>query len=1307
MVAGMVSSDSAALVRVITELERRVKALERAPYLRNASIEAGYIEVNDADGTLRQVVGAQPDGTYTVTDVNGPPPPVPTPAGVFEAPSGLRIYWDGTFAAAAVAPLDFRRITVHAVPALQFNPDTFSPLDQTLIVGTIEHATGGEVSVTLTSNTEYVVLLVAWNLSGKFSVPSTPALGTPLAVQAPDGLPPAVSPTPVVAPGIGALHVSWTPVTNNDPVTYEVHVNNGPGDFTPSAATLVDTTQGATTTVRQLTDGTRITPGEVVRRNLFAPYVDTGMNTSIAGLESNLAFGAYSPAPAWVLSAEQVDEQPAALKVTWAAPGAGTVGQWVNVRGVPVKLGVPYTASVKVFVPSGSPDVFLDAVFQNRGATLTVKDQWVQISTTFVPDNTQVFVGVGTASPVAGGVVFVEEWLLEEGSTVGDWYPGETLAHQYAVRIVARDDDGSAPASNVTAGSATQAQQYEISAEYAYFGEVYMNQLRSGRMEADAVIAGRWATAESGERMEMNPRGVEAYDSNENILTRINTDGTLDATGRARLETATVDGQLSVRELLELTRGARGVLSTGVTAPTQAPTVNSVLNTLPISYTAGEIGFTGSTKSIRFVTIGGVRYCFIAIASTIEGTGLGQTVHQLYRFVVDQGGVEPGALVEGTVVTSTAQPPLAIYLGGWPLVADGELTGFLNLRWFKGSVGFQADVHDTTGALVATYPVAPLYDADDLSRSPVAFCNGSSLWIAWKNTSNQVAMRRYAASTSAGSNLMPLFSSTRTITGGQAYPNNSTPYGGNVWASLTTIGDPDGRGVILGWYSNTGDNKDDPVGVFHNTYMSVDPTKTYEVTYDFKSYGSSIKIVGPYVEVFMYNSANALLGSTRIATNWATGQTVHNSFTITPGAHYSTATKIRIGFAANMRAFANRAEWFNLDIRQMGAWTNHVVHTVSSALGSDNIPLALCITNGLNDLTGVNENVTLIRTSSKVYALQHTTTGAPLGGTLDAYAWPVVGGTGKALDWSPTAGKYVSSLTDTNLTTLLQFNTHAANGPAITNTWYFQHTWFHTGNGYETAGSPWSAKHIASRRSWFSVATGAPLRLGTAADPDQIRVYSATSPTRTAGHLMGTSIQELAAAFRRVLEVNPATSGPASPDPAALPSPFPDSTPASWGSEVTDANGPLAGFDGAGGWRFGTLASGAGGRPVDLRGESITSNSGGNRQAGYVYVGNILIQWGSINLPGQGSGWAGTIAFTKPFGSLPALTFGSNTNSTAAAGVNTLAAGDGLSEVGSYGLSATGFNWIQRWVNSGTGEIEEHTGTLGSVSWIAIGPAPV
>jgi hypothetical protein len=87
-----------------------------------------------------------------------------------------------------------------------------------------------------------------WALSSPTSV----TLGTTGDnVQYSDGAAPASSPTPTVTGVIGGLYANWTPVANNDPVTYEVHISTSTG-FTPAANTKATEVDGSSVIIERL-----------------------------------------------------------------------------------------------------------------------------------------------------------------------------------------------------------------------------------------------------------------------------------------------------------------------------------------------------------------------------------------------------------------------------------------------------------------------------------------------------------------------------------------------------------------------------------------------------------------------------------------------------------------------------------------------------------------------------------------------------------------------------------------------------------------------------------------------------------------------------------------------------------------------------------------------------------------------------------------------------------------------------------------------------------------------------------------------
>lgn len=146
-------------------ISQRLDRLERASRLSHASIENTAIQVNDGNGSLRAIVGQQPDGTTAVNVVNGPPPPQPSPPIVASVLGGVTVSWDGTFTDGSVLPLDWARVEVHASPLASYTPGPATLRD------TVETAQGATIVVPC--NAPVYVQLVARNTSGNPSPAST------------------------------------------------------------------------------------------------------------------------------------------------------------------------------------------------------------------------------------------------------------------------------------------------------------------------------------------------------------------------------------------------------------------------------------------------------------------------------------------------------------------------------------------------------------------------------------------------------------------------------------------------------------------------------------------------------------------------------------------------------------------------------------------------------------------------------------------------------------------------------------------------------------------------------------------------------------------------------------------------------------------------------------------------------------------------------------------------------------------------------------------------------------------------------
>ncbi len=139
------------LAERIAALEAALPELSRSSRLAYSAIDDGSVAVT-AGGSLRAVIGQQPDGTTALNVVNGPPPPRPSLPVVEPALAALAVTWDGRWAGGAVTPLDWSRVEIHVGATSGFVPD------RSTLATTIETPQGGSALVPLAYSEHWVVL---------------------------------------------------------------------------------------------------------------------------------------------------------------------------------------------------------------------------------------------------------------------------------------------------------------------------------------------------------------------------------------------------------------------------------------------------------------------------------------------------------------------------------------------------------------------------------------------------------------------------------------------------------------------------------------------------------------------------------------------------------------------------------------------------------------------------------------------------------------------------------------------------------------------------------------------------------------------------------------------------------------------------------------------------------------------------------------------------------------------------------------------------------------------------------------------
>ncbi|MEU2075415.1 hypothetical protein [Streptomyces sp. NPDC013489] len=109
-----------------------------------------------------------------------------------------------------------------------------------------------------------------------------------------------------------------------------------------------------------------------------------------------------------------------AHKISWSTSGTGGVLQY-GLYGL--TIGVPYTASMYVWVPAGDPAVRLDIDGVTVGAASTLTGTWNRISVTWTTSAAHhtLRITTNTTSPASGDVVWMDEMQVEEGSVPTSW----------------------------------------------------------------------------------------------------------------------------------------------------------------------------------------------------------------------------------------------------------------------------------------------------------------------------------------------------------------------------------------------------------------------------------------------------------------------------------------------------------------------------------------------------------------------------------------------------------------------------------------------------------------------------------------------------------------------------------------------------------------------------------------------------------------------------------------------------------------------------------------------------------------------
>ncbi len=403
-----------------------------------------------------------------------------------------------------------------------------------------------------------------------------------------DRVPPASSPTPVVVGGPGFLWIDWDEVANQDPVTYDVHLDTVNG-FTPDdATTLVASVVGTGYIAKQKHDGSALAYGTTYYVKIVARDPD-------------------GKAPASAQASAQMVKLPSSEQATdGSAPPAATAP---TVKGGPTFLVAtwpvvsnadPVTYEVHVSTASGFTPSGSTKYAETKGESIIIK------------------------TTAAGGA-------LAYGTT-------------YYVKIVAKDADGSAAASGQGSASMVQitgASGGDIQAGTIIGGDIAALTITGGLVAASTLTADKLSvttlssiTANVGTLTAgtIDASGVSVINLNATNITA----GTLAA---ARIGAASIDAsKLNVAQLSAIAADLGTITAgtiTGATIQTAASGQRTVIDGAGLrAYDSGGAivvnlpntgspTFTGTIRTTDMIVTGGSNPPGSALGWEFGGGGLG------------------------------------------------------------------------------------------------------------------------------------------------------------------------------------------------------------------------------------------------------------------------------------------------------------------------------------------------------------------------------------------------------------------------------------------------------------------------------------------------------------------------------------------------------------------------------------------------------------------------------------------------------------------------------------------------------------
>lgn len=174
-----------------------------------------------------------------------------------------------------------------------------------------------------------------------------------------------------------------------------------------------------------------------------------------------------------------------------------------------------------------------------------------------------------------------------------------------AVRIVATDADGAAPAGDGAIAAPRQTTGDDISVEYAYAGTILVDQLVGGSLTSDILISAAMKTATAGQRLEINSGGLRIYNGLGVARTVLAPDQSV-FRGDVEADNLIVNLGAELRGAIEVARGTTMTFGSGITRPTSPPTTRVDHEYLLLGLDYGQhLGFNETPQGLEWSSIEG------------------------------------------------------------------------------------------------------------------------------------------------------------------------------------------------------------------------------------------------------------------------------------------------------------------------------------------------------------------------------------------------------------------------------------------------------------------------------------------------------------------------------------------------------------------------------------------------------------------------------------------------------------------------------------------------------------------------------